>query len=155
MRHTPRYVPVRYRGRSRLLFRAAIEDRRGDVVIPVVNASVAVTLADLLNREEERQPLPQAATAQSPLPFSVVNPDAGVGPPFFVLWSNSVARRFMAVTRSRMDAERLARLLNHVNYPVHTSLPRIWLSWPAVSADKSDVARLEEPTLSLTHSEQH
>jgi len=130
--------------------KAAIEDRRDEYVIPVVNASVAVTLADLLNRQERGEPLPQVATTRAISTFSVVNPDAGVGPPFFVLWSNSFDRRFMAVTRSRDDAERLACLLNRVDYPVRTSPWRTIWAWPAVRRDASDAARLEDPTLPAT-----
>jgi hypothetical protein len=143
----PRYVPVRYRGRSRMLFRAAVEDRSDEVVIPVVNASVAVTLADLLNREERGEPLPDAAPAPPLSPFAAVNPDGGVGPPFFVVWATGAARRFMAVTRERADAEHLASLLNHVGYHVHTSAMRTWFGWPAVANDRGDLRRLADPTL--------
>jgi hypothetical protein len=147
-----RYVAVQYRpnpGR-RLLMKAAIEDRRGEYVIPVVNALVAITLADLLNREERGEPLPESARTTTVAPFSAVNPDAGAGPPFFVIWSNSFDRRFMATTRTREDAERLARLLNCVDYPARTSAWRTIWAWPSVKREAKDAARLAEPTLPST-----
>jgi len=118
------------------------------MVIPVTNASLAVALADLLNRDDRGEPLPEAPSKPIP-PFSTVSIDTGVGPPFFVLWSNSFARRFVAITYERADAERFASLLNRVDYPVHVSPWKvIWqISWPSVGSDPSDIARLEEPTL--------
>jgi hypothetical protein len=130
-----------------MLFRAAVEDRSAEVVIPVVNASVAVTLADLLNREERGESLPNAAPAPPLAPFAAVNPDGGVGPPFFVVWATGAARRFMAVTHERADAEHLASLLNHVGYHVQTSPIRTWFGWPAVASNRADRGRLGAPIL--------
>lgn len=119
------------------------------MVIPVANASLAVTLAEFLNRDEGGQPLPEGALTKLIPPFSAVSLDTGVGPPFFVLWSNSFARRFVALTYERADAERFAAVLNRADYPVHVSPWKvIWqMSWPSVASDDKDLARLEEPTL--------
>jgi len=153
-----RYVPVRRATRSRYLA-AAIEDRRDGVAIPVTNASLAVVLSDLLNREDRGEALPPAAPSHVPSRFQVAHNPYGHAPhAVWVEWVNSVARRIVAVAPSEADARRIAKLLNHVDFPGKTKGFAWWLllvpwllgprvMWPSMLNDPADREKLLEPTL--------
>lgn len=123
----PRYRAVRLRRRQQsALLRAGIEDARSGDLIRVADAGMAVFLADVLNRRERGGSLPSAGEPRSPSRFQLVHDATALTSAVGVVYLHRSKARMVANAPNDAAAQEIARVLNHVDYPMIES--RSWLS---------------------------
>ncbi len=113
----PRYRAMQRAGRARLLA-AIVEDSTTHELIEVASAAMASTLAELLNAETAGEPLPTAGEQHRPSRFHVAHSPSGLSSSVSVVYVHGAKSRVVARAQSDGAAGAVARLLNHVNYPM-------------------------------------
>jgi len=119
----PRYRAVRASGRRPPLLTAAIEDTTKGEVIGVSDAHMAFYLADLLNDLEAGKPLPPAGEQHHPVRFQLTHDASGLSRRVGVVYIHGSSARVVAAADTDDAAGTIARLLNHVDYPMIDGWP--------------------------------
>jgi hypothetical protein len=114
-----RYRAVRLKRRQQAaLLRAGIEDTEEADLIRVADARMAVYLADVLNALDRGQSLPAAGEQHNPTRFQLIHDPTGLTPTVGVVYVHRSRSRMVVNAPSEALAQTIARVLNHVNYPM-------------------------------------
>jgi len=100
------------------MLKAAIEDTVDREVIRVSDAAMAFYLAKLLNALDRGEALPSAGEQHHPSRFQLTHDPTGLSSGAAVVYIHGSSARMIASTRTDEQARTIARLLNHVAYPM-------------------------------------
>lgn len=141
-----RYRAVRAKGPGHPQLRAAIEDTVKREVIRVADAPMAFYLADLLNALDRGDSMPPPGEQHYPSRFQLTHDATGLTSGAAIVYIHRSKGRMIASAPREEGAESIARLLNHVDYPMVDDSS--WLSPMARTGQiKSPPGDLPEPTV--------
>ena len=114
-----RYHAVRLKRRQQsALLHAGIEDTLVGDLIRVADAGMAVYLAQTLNALDRGESLPPAGEQHYPTRFQLIHDLTGLTTIVGVVYVHQSRSRMVANAPSERLAQTIARVLNHVDYPM-------------------------------------